>query len=286
VYGVARRGLQSFLERVGDSWPYDPADDPDWEPHWLPLYAHLQATADLAWLAERDGATVGYARSIRRGDVRELTEFFMEPDAAGQGIGRQLLELAFPAGDAAHRMIIATTHPSAQARYIRHGFRAHGALMDVRGAPVPTAVSTDLAARPIDPADAADLAVLAAIDTEILHGPRDDDQRWFGAHRRGRLFLRDGRPVGYGWVGWWAGPVAALDPADLPAMLAELERVAVDDGRTELGWWVPSMAHHALVHLLGRGYRLDSVPPLLMSDGPTLPGAFDRYVATSPPFFV
>jgi hypothetical protein len=69
-------------------------------------------------------------------------------------------------------------------------------------------------------------------------------------------------------------------------MLAELERVAIADGREDLGWAVPQTAHPAASYLLGRGYRLDAWPVLLMSDGEALPGSFDRYVLTSPPFFV
>ena len=78
----------------------------------------------------------------------------------------------------------------------------------------------------------------------------------------------------------------ALDPADLPATLATLEAVAVEDGRDEIGWQVPQLAGPAVRHLLGRRYRMDPMPVFLMTDGPALPGAFDRYILTSPPFFV
>ena len=55
-----------------------------------PLFEHLAATGDRWWFAEDDvtGAAVGYARSILRDGVRELTEFFVLPGAQGQGVGR------------------------------------------------------------------------------------------------------------------------------------------------------------------------------------------------------
>jgi GNAT superfamily N-acetyltransferase len=289
LYEVFRRSLAGLLERINDPWPYDPTRPDEaayWDARWRPMFEHLGAACDLAWVAESDGDAVGYARSMRRGDTRELTEFFVLPEAAGRGLGRLLLEAALPDGEAAHRMIIATPDVSAQARYLRAGFRTHGVVADLRGSPDPTPVPTDLVARPIDVADPRDLDALAELDTRLLHGRRDADQRWFAAHRTGRLFLRDGRPAGYGWAGWWAGPVAALDAHDLPAMLAMLEEVAAQDGREEIGWQVPQTAQPAVQHLLSRGYRLDPFPTFLMSDGPDLPGRFDRYLLTSPPFFV
>jgi hypothetical protein len=41
------------------------------------LFEHLARTADQFWLAERAGQAIGYARSIRRGQVRELANFFV-----------------------------------------------------------------------------------------------------------------------------------------------------------------------------------------------------------------
>jgi hypothetical protein len=55
------------------------AGDPDaWELR-RPLFEHLARTADHLWLAEDDGRPIGYARSILRERVRELTELFLPP---------------------------------------------------------------------------------------------------------------------------------------------------------------------------------------------------------------
>jgi GNAT superfamily N-acetyltransferase len=284
VYTVFRRSLAALLEQYGDAWPWEPQADADTWEQWQPLFEHLQAECDLAWLAQVDREVVGYARSLRRGTTRELTEFFVLPEEAGRGLGRQLLEAAFPAREGEDRVVIATLDPSAQSRYIRAGLRAHTTLAELTGAPDPTRVPHDLEVRPVDAGSQADLDAIASIDLATVRARRDAEHRWFATHRAGLLFLRAGRPVGYGWVTSWAGPVAALEPDDLPAMIAELERVAAEAGIGELGWNVPLTAHTAAVHLLSRGYRLDRFPVLLMSDGPELPGRFDRYLVTSPPF--
>src|SRR5262249_9323130 len=95
------------------------------------LFEHLASTADEFWIAEEGGATgstgaaIGYARSIRRDDMRELTEFFVLPGNQSAGVGRELLARAFPAEGVSHRSIIATTDPRAQSRYLRAGVNPH-----------------------------------------------------------------------------------------------------------------------------------------------------------------
>ncbi|MFN8621701.1 MAG: GNAT family N-acetyltransferase [Chloroflexota bacterium] len=289
LYGLFRASLAALLDRYTEPWQYDADDDAATWPAWAGLYGHLHAQCDLALAAEVDGALAGYARSMRRADVRELTEFFVAPGAAGAGVGRRLLDAVLPTEAGVMRLIIATGDPSAQSRYIRAGFATHAHLLEldgVAGSHPELAPVTDLVAAPLDLADPAHLDAVAAIDEAVLGHRRDVDQRFYAAERTGRRFLRDGRVVGYGWIGSRTGPVAALDPADLPAMLHALEAVAVEQGRTEIGWNVPGTAQPAAAWLLARGFRLWRMPVFLMSDGPALPGRFDRYVVTSPPFFL
>jgi len=285
LYGVFRRSLETLVRSYGEAWAYDATDDAQTWPRWESLYVHLQAACDHAWLAERDGAVVGYARSLRRGDTRELTEFFVLPEAAGGGVGKRLLEAAFPAQPGVARLIVATGDPSALSRYVRHGFTGHTPLAELRGRPSRDLLPTDLETLPLDVDDPAQLDAIGAVDEAVLGARRDDDQRWYAGARTGLRFLRAGRTVGYGWAGEWSGPVAALDPADLAAMIAALESVAAAMNLDAVTWNVPLLAQPAATFLLDRGYRLDRLPVLLMSDGPTLPGAFDRYVVTTPPFF-
>ena len=71
-----------------------------------PLYDHLARTGEHFWIAERDGESIGYARSVLRDGVRELTEFFVLPGHQSAGLGRELLSRAFPTEGARHRVIV------------------------------------------------------------------------------------------------------------------------------------------------------------------------------------
>ncbi len=55
------------------------------------LFDHLARTSDNFWVAEQDGKVVGFARSILRNGVRQLTEFFVLPEHQSAGVGRELL---------------------------------------------------------------------------------------------------------------------------------------------------------------------------------------------------
>src|SRR5438105_2849272 len=70
------------------------------------------------WVAEGpDEHIIGYARSIERDGLFELTEFFVVPTHQSAGVGRALIERAFPDGRGAVRSIIATTDVRALRRY-------------------------------------------------------------------------------------------------------------------------------------------------------------------------
>ena len=115
-------------QRLGSTDALDVSDPLAVEAEWnrrRPIFEHLAATADLGWLAETaDGRVVGYARSILRDGVRELTEFFVRPGHQGGGIGGELLGRAFPAEGARHRTIIATLELLAVAWYLKTGLSA------------------------------------------------------------------------------------------------------------------------------------------------------------------
>ncbi|MFM8323093.1 MAG: GNAT family N-acetyltransferase, partial [Chloroflexota bacterium] len=90
-----------------------------------PLYEHLARSAERFWLAEEAGQVVGYARSILRDGVLELSEFFVVPTCQTAGVGRELLARAFPADlPAKHRVVVATTDTPALARYLKSGVYA------------------------------------------------------------------------------------------------------------------------------------------------------------------
>ena len=263
------------------------ADDPAAFEVRRPLFDHLAATADAWWIAEDEasGRAIGYARSIMRDGVRELTEFFVRPDAQTGGVGRGLLERAFPAEGARHRAIVATIDPRAIARYLRAGLEARLPIIGLEGAPRDERLPSDLDRTPFDAATPP-LDELAAIDRATLGFRRDEDHRWLASQRAGFVYRRADRPVGYGYHPArpaWGGPYAALDGADLPAILADAEASAAASGHATVTFDVPMWNRDALDHLLGRGFRVDPFVMLFFTDGPT--DGLERYVLTSPPFF-
>jgi GNAT superfamily N-acetyltransferase len=252
-----------------------------------PLFDHLAATGDLWWVAEDDasGRPVGYARSIVRDGVRELTEFFVLPDAQSAGVGRGLLDRAFPTDGARHRAIVATIDTRAIARYLRTGLDARLPIIGWEGTPRDEPLETDLAREPIDAGDPP-LDELAGIDRRILDFSRDVDHRWLASQRPGWLYRRGGSAVGYGYGpsrAGWGGPYAALEPADLPVMMADGESAAARAGHAFVTFDTPMVGRAAIDHLLGRGFRVDPFVMLYFTDG--LVDGLDRYVLTSPPFF-
>lgn len=253
-----------------------------------PLFDHLAATADRWWFAEDEstGQAIGYARSIMRDGVRELTELFVLPDSQAGGIGRELLARVFPEEGARHRSIVATIDPRAIARYLQTGLRSNVALAFVEGVPHPISLPTDLVRERMDPG-APPLDELGTIDRATIGFRRDEDHRWLASLRPGWIYRRDGRAVGYGYHPIhpaWGGPYAALDAADLPVLLADGETAAADAGHASVTFDLALTAGDTFRYLLGRGLRIDPFVMLYFTDGPV--DGFDRYVLTSPPFFV
>ena len=285
-FDIFERAIDDLGRRTGGA-ANSTADDPAaWDTR-RPLFDHLAATGDAWWIAEDEvtGSAIGYARSIRRDGVRELTEFFVLPETQSGGVGRELLARAFAADGARHRAIVATLDPRAIARYLRTGLDARVAVIGLHGVPRPVTVATDLEREPIDP-DSPPIEELARIDREILGFRRDPDHAWLTTQRSGWLYRRGGQAVGYGYHPSrpaWGGPYAALAAADLPALLADGESAAAANGHDEVTFDLPLTARPGLDHLLGRGFHVDPFVMLFFTDGPT--EGLDGYCLTAPPFF-
>lgn len=227
-----------------------------------------------------------FARTIEREGLVELTEFFVVPDAQGRGVGRELLKRAFPAGPGAVRSIVATSDVRAQARYYAAGtvarFPIYTLAADIGEAE--TASDGGLAAVPIDGARA--IENQRAIERQVLgHRRSDEEMRWLLEHRQAHLYERDGETIGFSFVGGdGVGPVAALAPSELPAILLHVEGIARSMGLQRIEIQVPALNEVAIRHLMGRGYRFDAWINFLMSDRPF--GRFDSFVPFSPPLFL
>ncbi len=251
-----------------------------------PLGRLLIDVAAEWWVAElpASGELVGFARSIERDGLFELTEFFVGPDRQSKGIGRTLIERAFPSGRGKVRSIIATSDVRAQARYYAAGTVARFPLFTFAGAPAASPSIHDLVAEPIDGADA--IRVQRGIERRVLgHERSDTEMRWLLDRRQGHLYRRGEKHVGYSFLGPdGSGPMGALDPSDVPAILLHVEDLARSIGLEQLELQVPGLNEVAVRHLLSRGFHFDRWINFLMSDRPF--GHFDRFIPFSPPLFL
>lgn len=287
MFSVFRAAVLDLQRRIGMEVAANAFDTAEVEAAWQryrPLFEHLAEHNERFWVAEDAGQIVGYARSILRGTVRELTEFFVHPGNQSAGVGRELLARAFPPEGAANRFIVATSDTRALGRYLKSGVRPQFTILGLSRAPAPVdSPDPDVTATPLT-GSAQDIAFVAEVDSKLLGFRRDPDQAWLMANRQGFAYWRDGAPVGYGYVAQRSGPFAALDARDLPAILAHAESHAASVGVEAFGLDVPAINHTALGYLVGRGYHIDPFYTFFLSDARF--GAFERYLLTVPPFFV
>jgi GNAT superfamily N-acetyltransferase len=276
AFDLSIAAMADLFARQGVPWTLDPDD------FWSalePILLHLAGTAAEWWVAvdDADGSIAGYSRSIERGGMIELSELFVRPDRQSAGLGRQLIDLAFPAGRGDVRVIVATTDVRALARYYKAGTVVRFPIASVTGTPRPA----DVTGMDVSPATLGDVGDLAAIEQAVVGFPRTDDYGWLIANRDGLMFRRDGRPVGFAFVSAdGSGPVAALEPADQVPILLHAEARAHAIGLDELSFEVPMLNEVAMRHLLGRGFRIEPPLTLLMSSLPF--GQFDRFLPFGP----
>ena len=281
AFDLSIAAMSDLFARQGIPWGLDP--DEFWK-QLKPILTHLASTAAEWWIAidDNDGSMVGYARSIERGGLIELTELFVRPGNQSAGLGSRLIERAFPSGRGEVRVIVATTDLRALARYYKAGTVVRFPVASMAGAPRAAprkrAGAADLEA---DPATLGDIPDLAAIETAVVGYARDADYAWLIEHRHGHVYRRDGRAVGFGFVSPdGSGPIAALDLADQIPILLHAEGRAHALGMDELSIEVPRPNEIAMRHLLGRGFKID--PPLTMLMSSVEFGKFDRFMPFGP----
>jgi GNAT superfamily N-acetyltransferase len=287
VFRVFEESLTDLVRRMGEAGPMS-WDDPAalakmWEER-RSLYEHLADTTRHFVIAEREGRIIGFARSICRDGVQELTELFVLPAAQGSGVGRELLVLAFPVAGPRRRCIVASPDVRANALYLKSGVYPRFPVCYFGHTLELADVKTDLAFMPLPQSPSPDhLSMLAEIDRAILDHRRDEDHRWLAHDRQGYLYLRGGKPTGYGYTGKRNGPFALLDQRDFPGVLAHAERAAA--GKWDhFGFEAPMINTVVVDYALARGFRMDSFTAWFMSDAPF--GKFENYILTSPPFFM
>jgi GNAT superfamily N-acetyltransferase len=246
-----------------------------------PYLAHLVIHAAEWWVAEdpSDGSLVGHARSIERDGLFELTELFVRPGAQSAGLGKSLIERAFPVGRGDVRLIIATNDVRALARYYAGDTVARFSMASLAATPKRTSGGTRNFE--IVRATADDTGVVAKIEETVVGFARHDDYPWLFEHREAYLYRRRGKVIGFGFFSKAGlGPIAALNPDDQDEILLHLEDRAHECGVEEVNFQVPTINAVAMRHLLGRGFRFDAPLNLFMSNQSF--GQFDRFIAFGP----
>jgi GNAT superfamily N-acetyltransferase len=284
-HDVLWRSVTDFGRRNGT--PLEGAAS-DWWASGERLQRFLATRAAEWWVAEEPdaGTIIGYGRSIERGGLFELTEFFVLPTSQSRGIGKALIERVFPVGRGDIRSIIATTDVRALSRYYAAGTVARFPILTLAGTPAGARPSDDLRPRRLGADSKADLNAQREVEQSILDFARGEGEvRWLLEDREGYLYVRDDMAVGFAFVGNnGTGPIAALDPVDLPDILLHVEDRASELGIERLDFQLPAPNEVGTRHLLGRGFRLDPWVNLLMSNRPF--GRFDRVISFGPPVFL
>ncbi len=284
VYRLFRESVWDYMLQHGIAGPEDEYDLDEYFDQQKDLYIHLEETASEDWVAEGDnGELLGWARSIERDEHLQLTHFFVAPGSQGGGVGRGLLERAFPLGRGQQRSIIATTNTRALSLYLRQDVGFQGMAFSIYGKPRVREFETTLEVEPTE-ASPTTLENIMQIDSRVLGYQRPQDLEYF-MHRQPVFLLRDnGRLVGYafGCDEYSAGPAAALEPSHLPVLLDQIERSACDANLDSLWLAIPAAAHHAVDWALSRGYRIDPFHEVLLAKQPTM--QFDRYIMTQSAF--
>ncbi len=297
-----------------------------WADHAAMRHHLRQSSGSSFWVAEETPRfhrpkTVGYGRSIVRDGVWCLTEFFVLPDYQKRGIGGALLDCCLRDGEefgAESRLVLASQSTAADSLYIRRAGcfprlpmllltgPADGLRVPLEAAARIAEIPFGGAARP--PRTARMLAepllltteteaALTALDREIVGYARPEEHRQWavemgGIHGSARMFRRasDGEIIGYAYLGaFGSGPALALDPADLPAMIAHVAERERQRGRArrENGFLFAADRYFAVAGineitlrwLLDCGWRI-TFQYLFMSSRPM--GRLDRYVCHNP----
>jgi GNAT superfamily N-acetyltransferase len=273
--------VRELSARQGAPW------DPDPDEVWRNQTSFLDFLAEHAaewWVAEDESGVIGYARSLERGGLFELSEFFVHPANQSAGVGRALLEKAFPDGRGDVRVIIATIDVRAQARYYRAGTVARFPIAGVTGKPGAAGGASPSNGLQPAPATRDDMSDLVALERAALEFDRGDEFAWLLDNREGFLYRRGREVVGSAFLGprGAIGPISVTHADHFPAILDHVERRAAEREIEEIALEVPMVNEVAMRHVLARHFKMDTFLTLLMSNRPF--GQFDRFIGFSPPF--
>ncbi len=284
VFRLALHRLNQSLEMASPEEKPDPESFSAYFEIFRTYSDHLWQTADQFWVAEDEGEIIGFSRSIRRDGIRQLSELFVHPEMQSKGVGKRLLEAAFPPGDVNNRVVISSPDVRAVTRYLKSGVNIRFTICDWERKPEVVPFETDLFIEAFNTSPE-NLAILNSIDRTVLGYTREVDHVWLGRHRHGHFYRRGGSVVGYSYVSNRVGPIAMLHNNDFHTALAHVESEMtkyVDDVFNEFLVTIPMINTAAVEYVLKRGCQMTPFVEHFMSDQPL--GQYENYVFMDPPF--
>lgn len=248
-YRVFCRAEGELTRRHAFAW-----SDPPFEVMASGFRHLLRHDAERYFVAESEGAVVGFSAALVRDTTWFLALLFIDPEFQGRGIGRRLFELAY-AGRPTRRITITNSiQPVSNALYGKHGLIPTTPIFLFRGRPSVSA-PPDLLATAGTPADLADL------DLSAYGFDRRVDHEFWGAGAVRTVWYRAARAVAYSyaWPSGQIGPLAGLDEEGAAdALKAELARGS--DPWVE----IPGSSRSLVTVALESGLQIDPPPGLLL----------------------
>jgi hypothetical protein len=216
-----------------------------------------------------DASSALRLRSCVRGDCWFFSALFIDPAYQGQGVGRQLLDLAWGGPHRRRVTITEAIQPVSAGLYAARGLLPVTPVLGLVGRPAIEPGADAL--KPTTPTPDA----LQAIDLAAYGFDRQvDHEFWARTSARATLWLRDEEPCAYSYRGGflgYIGPVAGRDAASAAqALRAELadspgEQIRVD---------IPGTATALVQVALDSGLRLTDPGLLLLSPPDQPPTAY------------
>ncbi|GAC1323036.1 MAG: hypothetical protein NVSMB25_18900 [Thermoleophilaceae bacterium] len=296
TFAISEHAMHESATRQGVIPPDHELTDAEIRGDWLrrrPLLEFMAAQPHGRYvICENGEGPLGYARVVRFDGMEELTELMVEPDHQGQGIGRRLLDLAWPGDPTPElgRVVVATGAASDLSLYIGAGVMPVSGHWQLR-----QGTSSYLARRSLE-TDTADPAVhvlkpeRAVAEWKRLEPPAVGHDRpglhdFFGRDRTCLALIGENGQDAEAlcWVSSDAeiGPAVAATPGQLvPVVLAALDRVAMTQQPTHLSVYATTISWWLLRRLRTLGFSV-YWPGWILCSNP-LPG-LDRYVPTRPP---
>lgn len=238
----------------------------------------LRHDPDGFWVAEVDGAMIGFGIAVQREHVWYLAALHVRPAYQSLGIGAEIIRRALAKAKPGSLLTVGAEarNPVSNALYGRFGMFPETALLELSGPATPDGSVVVL--RPGLPSP----GELEAIDRATLEVARPEDHEFWASVPGLHSFTlqRHGRAAGYAYVqaDGAIGPIGVQDPTDLARAVDASVAVAADLGATAGRVRIPGVARSAVASLLAKGWRYGDAVTLVLTSAPW--GRWDRYVTS------